>query len=338
MKVSALLLVFTSAFGSSFMLTPIVAGTLRRAGILRLDYHKPEPRPWVPPLGGIPVFAAASIGTAAAYVCFPDYRLELTAHWLSVAIAFTIGVVDEFVVLKGKTKTLLTLLTLLPVVAAWMVGGGRIVLGKPFVPLLGSLRITIIYWLLLPLAIAGPANVVNMLDVMNGVMPSTTLLAFGATLAAAWILNSELGVIVSVIWLGALAGYLPYNTYPASIFNGDSASLAVGAALGSAAVLCRLEFIVLVALLPHLLNGFLVIKSAGLREHRAHKDRPIKVEPDGTLRANTSPLAPMSLTRLLLLFSGEAKEQDVVEAFIFLEFVAALLSVVSAVMVRLRIC
>jgi len=315
-------------------LTPVLAKYARGIGLTRVDCHKAEPRPQVPLLGGVSILVAAFSGLAVEFLLYPQYRFEIAVHAAAVLMAFVVGIVDDLFILGGPTKTALTALPLLPIVLGWGLFEGRIVLGKPLVPILGSLRITIIYWLLLPLAIAGPANLVNMLDIMNGIMPGTMLIAFASLLSSAVLLNIEKGIILTVPWIGALCGYLPYNSYPASIFNGDAGSLTVGASLASIAVLTRMEFMALVALLPHLLNGFLVVSSVGFKEHRKHKERPIEVAPDGSLKPNLSPSAPMSLTRLLLASAGTMRENEVVICYILGEFVAAILTIVSALLVK----
>jgi phospho-N-acetylmuramoyl-pentapeptide-transferase len=43
--------------------------------------------------------------------------------------------------------------------------------------------------------------------------------------------------------VGALIGFLWFNTYPATVFMGDTGSLALGGALGGVAILLKSEFV-----------------------------------------------------------------------------------------------
>ncbi|MBC7336802.1 MAG: phospho-N-acetylmuramoyl-pentapeptide-transferase, partial [Clostridia bacterium] len=53
---------------------------------------------------------------------------------------------------------------------------------------------------------------------------------------------AELGVVAAAL-AGACAGFLAYNRHPARVFMGDTGSLAIGAVLGSLAVLTRTELL-----------------------------------------------------------------------------------------------
>jgi phospho-N-acetylmuramoyl-pentapeptide-transferase len=49
--------------------------------------------------------------------------------------------------------------------------------------------------------------------------------------------------IFCLAMVGALIGFLWYNTHPASVFMGDTGSLALGGALGAVAILLKAEFV-----------------------------------------------------------------------------------------------
>ena len=52
----------------------------------------------------------------------------------------------------------------------------------------------------------------------------------------------ELTIYCSAM-VGALIGFLWYNTYPAQVFMGDTGSLALGGAMGAVAILLKSEFL-----------------------------------------------------------------------------------------------
>lgn len=322
-------------YASVRMILPPLLVFLKSKRIVRPDAHKPG-RPEVVHAGGIAIFTGAVVGLATwlAVQGLSDLLLRGLVIFSAAAICFLVGLVDDLKVLGGLTKTALTILGILPVAVAAAIAPHLISWGRPVLPIIGQLRITVIYWLLLPLAIAGPANVVNMLDVLNGVTPGTMLVAFSALVVVSALQGKETALVLSLIMIGVLAAYYPYNAYPARIFNGDSGSLFIGAMLGGIAVVEHMEFIVMTLLLPHLINGFMVIVSfKGFREHRSIPSRPITVEADGTLRASRDPKAPLTLTRLALILGGDGSEKEVAKLYILLEASVAVLAVLSVFLI-----
>ena len=78
--------------------------------------------------------------------------------------------------------------------------------------------------------IVGITNAFNLLDNMDGLCAGTTLIA-GAFLLAGFVNGGGTGqpsAIYLAALLGATAGFLVYNKYPASIFLGDTGSLFLG--------------------------------------------------------------------------------------------------------------
>jgi len=289
------------SFVSSYFLTPLIIKFSSSRGFVGIDIHKPE-RPKVPTLGGIAVTLGMILG---ALLLLPLYPIQVSTFLLTVIIGALTGFIDDFKQLSGYPKMLITVIASLP----------------------------IIYWLLLPLAIAVPSNAVNMLEVFNGVMPITCGIASASLLVSSIILNSEIGVVLSLILLGSLLGYLPYNKYPAKVFSGNVGSYAVGAAIGALSIISGLEFEMIVVLLPHIFNALLIILSVGgIKERRSIKVRPIIVKPDGLLVANSDSRAPLTLTRTILAFSGPLTELEVIKVITMLEAWSAVLSLLSSLL------
>ncbi|QOJ78130.1 hypothetical protein IG193_04905 [Infirmifilum lucidum] len=324
-------------FFVSFIVTRVVAepliNYLWNRGIVRPDAHKPG-KPSVAHGGGVILFAGISTGIALVMTLLgAPLSLKVLIIYASATLCFIVGLVDDIKILKGQVKTLLSILGIVPVLITGLTAPALIDWGRPELPVIGRMRLTIIYWVLMPLSIAGAANVVNMLDVMNGIVPGTSIIIFLTLALVSLMLGKETTLIVSLVVLGALLAYYKYNAYPARVFNGDSGSLFLGAFVGAIAVVDHLEFIALTLLLPHVLNGFFILVSfRGFREHREVGKRPIRVGEDGTLYASTDPDAPLSLTRIMLAVGGPSTEKEVARAYIALEAVVAVLAVVSVLL------
>jgi hypothetical protein len=192
---------------------------------------------------------------------------------------------------------------------------------------------------LIPLAIAIPANAVNMMDVFNGVMPITSILMFVALLIvslflmAAGVPGAELGVLLSAVMIGALIAYYAFNRYPAKVFAGDTGSLAVGAAIGAVAIMGRVEIMAIVALLPAIMNAFYSLVSiGGLLERRQMKARPTIFQEDGTLAASQDPNAPLTLTRLVLA-RGPMAEQRITLSLATLTLASSILAILTVFLI-----
>ena len=114
------------------------------------------------------------------------------------------------------------------------------------------------YVLLTYFVIVGSSNAVNLTDGLDGLAIMPTVMVAGALTIFAYATGHadfsaylgiphvrEVGELV--VFLGAVVGaglgFLWFNTYPAQVFMGDVGALALGAALGTVAVLVRQELV-----------------------------------------------------------------------------------------------
>ena len=125
-----------------------------------------------------------------------------------------------------------------------------------------------IYALVIIFILLACSNGANLTDGMDGLSAGTSAIVAVVLGVLAWlggnVLNAsylnimyipasgEIAVFLSA-FVGALVGFLWYNTYPAQVFMGDTGSLMVGGIIGVSAVLIRKEL-----LLPILCGIFLV--------------------------------------------------------------------------------
>ena len=116
-----------------------------------------------------------------------------------------------------------------------------------------------IYVLMIIIVITACSNGVNLTDGMDGLAAGTSAIVgvvlgvfawLGGNIVNADYLNimyipgsGELAVFMSAL-VGALIGFLWYNTYPALVFMGDTGSLMLGGIIGVSAVLIRKELLI----------------------------------------------------------------------------------------------
>lgn len=107
-------------------------------------------------------------------------------------------------------------------------------------------------WLAVPvafLAIIGTVNGANFTDGLDGLASSVTVLIATFFTVVAFGTNSGISPITCAV-VGSLMGFLLFNVYPASVFMGDTGSLALGGFVASTAYMLKMPmFILIVALI-----------------------------------------------------------------------------------------
>ncbi len=117
----------------------------------------------------------------------------------------------------------------------------------------------IIYVIIITFIVIAVSNGTNLTDGMDGLASGTSAIV-GATVAILaylsgnavfadylnimYIPNTGEIVIFMAAFVGALIGFLWYNTFPAQVFMGDTGSLAIGGIIGVAAIMIRKEFLI----------------------------------------------------------------------------------------------
>jgi UDP-N-acetylglucosamine--dolichyl-phosphate N-acetylglucosaminephosphotransferase len=323
---------FLVSFGITYATLPFLIRYLTKKGITGTDIHKLS-KPEIPEMGGLAILIGIITSLVILQFIMVEYRYQLLAFISVTFLAGCIGIYDDLRGLGPKKKPfLLTILAMGTVFPLLLFG---VVTPRPLLPIIGKTRLTIIYWIVLPLAIAVPANAVNMLDVFNGSMAITCIIASLALLTCAILLDSPMGIIFCLSLIGTLFAFLMFNKIPAKVFSGNVGSLTVGAAIGAIAVIGRLEIAAIIALMPQIMNAFHILTSmGGLKEGKTLRKRPIKILSDGKLAANPDKDAPLTLTRLILA-RGPLEEDEVVKIFAILSLFAAIMAIISIVITPL---
>jgi len=96
------------------------------------------------------------------------------------------------------------------------------------------------------LMIAGLSNAVNLTDGLDGLAGGTSMIAMLAMAAMAFLHGDVNLSIFCTACAGACLGFLWFNCYPASIFMGDTGSLALGAAFACTSIMTNTEVVSLI--------------------------------------------------------------------------------------------
>lgn len=128
-------------------------------------------------------------------------------------------------------------------------------------PVLTGVEGAMVAFVLGVLTVVGASNAVNLTDGKDGLAAGSMIFAtlayaviaylcghkiFAAHLSIPYIPNSSEVVVLAAALMGGCAGFLWHNCHPASMFMGDTGSLALGGTIGLIAVLVRQELLLLV--------------------------------------------------------------------------------------------
>ncbi len=302
----------------------------KRLGIMGYDFMKPWRREPVPDAGG----AGLGVTLALVYALLaPIHGSLMAAAALLAAYMVVVGLVDDKWRMDPVTKPLLT-----------MTAAGIIVLlgayePRVYIPLYGWASLRLVYPALLPLLTGVSANAFNMIDVVNGSMP-TAALATLASIGIGAVVASAAGVYTpgssaaayTLILASALASYLlVYNRYPARVFNGDSGSLTVGALVGLAAIALKQEAVYLIAMSPLVLNGFQIVTTVRGFAERREIPRPVRVDEKGYLHATCDPRSPPTLVQLIVA-EKPMREKEVYQSLLVLYALSSAAGIAAALL------
>ena len=105
----------------------------------------------------------------------------------------------------------------------------------------GGVTIPWLYVVFVFLLLAGLSNAVNLTDGLDGLAGGTVMVVMLVMAMVAYSYDEINLAVFAASCAGACVGFLWYNCYPASIFMGDTGSLALGAGFAALAVLTKTE-------------------------------------------------------------------------------------------------
>lgn len=240
------------AFAVTALSGPLMIPLLRRLKVgntEREELKSHQKKTGTPTMGGLMILLAIII-TSLFFI--PTYPKVIPVLFVTVGFG-VIGFLDDYlkVVLKRSDGLLAWQKMILEIVvtgvfAVYLVKFSDIPMTM-LVPFSGG-QYADFGWLALPilfLAVIGTVNGVNFTDGLDGLASSVTvLIATFFTVVAA---GSGSGIEpVTGAVAGALLGFLLFNVYPASVFMGDTGSLALGGFVASAAYMMQMPMFILI--------------------------------------------------------------------------------------------
>lgn len=240
------------SFLISTMMGPVVIPLLRKLKFgqtIRDDGPQSHlKKTGTPTMGGIMILASVVI-TSLFYI--KDYPKIIPILLVTVGFGI-IGLLDDYIKivlkrsegLKPKQKMAgQILVTVIFVIYYYIRMDGDLAMLVPFWPghylHLGILAIPVMF-----LAVIGTVNGANFTDGLDGLASSVTLVIAAFLTVAAMVTGSGTEPVSGAV-AGALMGFLLYNVYPASVFMGDTGSLALGGFVAATAYMLNMPIFIL---------------------------------------------------------------------------------------------
>ena len=218
-----------------------------------------------PTMGGLIIFTAITI--PFLFLVFteenpgPDRTRALGVVGVALACA-ALGFADDYTKiirkrslgLRGRTKLGVTVLIS---IGLWLIATQAA--GLP-----DTLRLHVIdatlpvgwaYPIVIYLVLAGTTSAVNLTDGLDGLAAGSTAIVLLAYIAITFATGLTSLALAAGCLVGACVGFLWFNSFPASIFMGDTGSLGLGGAVAAMAVMTRTELLLIV------IGGIFVIEA-----------------------------------------------------------------------------
>lgn len=178
---------------------------------------------------------------------------NLIIVWFTILSYSLIGFIDDFLIIKNhnnkglseKTKFLMQMVVALIFFYLFLSAGNETLIWIHSLNI--KVNISWLYGLFILFVLVASSNAVNLTDGLDGLAGGLSLIAFITfgiiTYNTSWLFGYIEISYTCFIIAGSLFGFLIYNMNPAKIFMGDTGSLALGAGLGSVAILTRHELL-----------------------------------------------------------------------------------------------
>ena len=248
----SLMIGFVLSIITGLVLVPLLKKKKAKQNVSIFLKERHKKKDGTPTMGGF-IFIVPTI--VAIIILLLLNRLEFTENLFLILFVFIsygfLGFIDDFLIVKRKNNIGLTEIQKLfgQLVIALIFFFLYMKAGHSTIFDIHTLGIAIdfkwFYGIFILFMLVASTNAVNLTDGLDGLAGGLSLIAFLAmgliTWSSTWIQGYTEIAVFCFILVGALMGFLFFNTYPARVFMGDTGSLALGATLASIAILTSHE-------------------------------------------------------------------------------------------------
>lgn len=213
-------LVFFTALFLSLFIVPVTIVFARKVGAVDIPKGRSSHSIPTTRLGGMGI----AVSLILSCMMFLPLNAFAVAFFTGLLVIVATGVIDDLADIGPRWKFVGQIVA---AGAFIFLGGGSLVSLGDF---LGSGEITL-EWLAVPFTIfcmVGGMNAFNLSDGLDGLAGGVAAIAAVFFAYFSWNVGAQDLLLVSVALLGAVMGFLRYNSYPARLFMGDCGSLTLG--------------------------------------------------------------------------------------------------------------
>ncbi|MDA0182027.1 phospho-N-acetylmuramoyl-pentapeptide-transferase [Solirubrobacter phytolaccae] len=211
-----------------------------------------------PTMGGIIIFTAIAV----PFLLLTDLDWRAIGVFGAAVACALLGFADDYTKLAKKRSLGLRGRTKLVVLILISIGLWLVATRLADLPDTLSLRVVdatidlgYLYPFFIYLVVAGTTNAVNLTDGLDGLAAGCASIVLLAYIAITFT-TGQLGLsLIAGCLVGACVGFLWFNSFPASIFMGDTGSLGLGGGIAAMAVMTKTEVLLII------LGGIFVIEA-----------------------------------------------------------------------------
>jgi len=248
-------------------LIPFLKGLAIRVNVMDVPNQRKVHSCPMPKSGGI----AMALGVLVPILFWVPTTEFVSAVLIGAGIIVFFGLIDDIRNLEWKTK-----------LAGQCVGALVVILyGGVKIKSLGMLLpndVLLPDWFAIPftlIAIVGVTNAINLSDGLDGLAGGISLLSFICIGCLAYCGENIVVALLSIAIVGAILGFLRFNTYPAVLFMGDAGSQLLGFLAVTFSLTLTQGNTFYTTLLPLILLGFPVLDTLTVMFERLARGRSI---------------------------------------------------------------
>ena len=289
--ISVALAIFVLTVLLEKLIIPILQSHKVGQRILEIGPRWHKNKAGTPTMGGICFIMAILVVMAVMSVIIAVQGEAKTLIPLSLALGLAtlngmIGFFDDYTKLvkkqnegfSAKTKIILqSLVAAIYLVAMALTNNINTALHIPFTSV--SLELGWFYYVFAFVLIIGFVNSVNLTDGIDGLASSVTLVVGIFFSVVAFVNDMKILGLIGAALIGATAGFLIYNFYPARVFMGDTGSLFLGGLVVGAAFVLDMPMIIFLVGIIYLIEAASDIIQVGVFKLSGRKIRVFKMAP-----------------------------------------------------------
>jgi UDP-GlcNAc:undecaprenyl-phosphate/decaprenyl-phosphate GlcNAc-1-phosphate transferase len=208
------------AFYATVTITPLIRRAALRLGMVDVPNERKVHVSPVPRAGGV----AMAVGIIVPMLVWVPMDTRFKAFIAGMIIIFIFGLLDDLYELDYKKKFLGQILAVAVTMITgrfWITNLGMWNGAEVVIPPALGIPLTAFF-------ILGVTNAINLADGLDGLAGGMCILTFACISFLAFRQEETSIALASLIMIGAILGFLRYNTFPANIFLGDTGSQLLG--------------------------------------------------------------------------------------------------------------